>query len=90
MHACCSILQVFETNIRIVGGLLSAFYLTGGNDTALVRLAAETADRWAAGAGGCSPDAWQRLTARTSTANCSMFFLAWSPPFCQVLVSCCT
>jgi hypothetical protein len=37
--------QVFETNIRIVGGLLSAYALTGGKDAALLRKAVQVADR---------------------------------------------
>jgi hypothetical protein len=37
--------QVFETNIRIVGGLLSAYALTGGKDAALLHKAVQVADR---------------------------------------------
>ncbi len=38
-------LQVFETTIRVLGGLLSSFYLSGG-DKALLDKAVDLGERW--------------------------------------------
>jgi hypothetical protein len=36
---------VFETNIRILGGLLSAYHRTGGKEAGLLKLAQQLADK---------------------------------------------
>lgn len=63
--------QVFETNIRIVGGLLSAFYLTGGSDRLLLDKAAAVADRWATGAVGVGVVACWGSEAGQRTLRCN-------------------
>lgn len=44
--AACAALQVFETTIRILGGLVSAYYHSGGDEMYLLK-AIEYAERYA-------------------------------------------
>lgn len=48
-----SSVQFFEVNIRILGGLLSAYYLSDGDDMYLNK-AEQLADRWGASELSCS------------------------------------